>query len=68
MFDKIFNATKAQYIARPESAATDLVYLHPDTTVPRGAKLTVRSDETAIFFREGQAQQAEIGIGFPHFL
>lgn len=55
MFDKIFNATKAQYIARPESAATDLVYLHPDTTVPRGAKLTVRSDETAVFFREGRA-------------
>jgi membrane protease subunit (stomatin/prohibitin family) len=55
MFDRLFDATKAQYIARPESAATQLVHRHADTTIPRGAKLTVRSDEVAVFFREGRA-------------
>jgi membrane protease subunit (stomatin/prohibitin family) len=55
MFDRFFEATKAQYIARPDASATELVYRHPDTTVPRGAKLTVRSDELAVFFREGRA-------------
>jgi hypothetical protein len=43
MFDRLFDATKAQYIARPESAATQLVHRHADTTIPRGAKLTVRA-------------------------
>ena len=55
MFDRFFDATKAQYIGRPESAATELVYRHPDTNVPRSAKLTVRADELAVFFREGRA-------------
>ena len=55
MFDRFFDATKAQYIARPESAATELVYRHPDTNIPRSAKLTVRSDEVAVFFREGRS-------------
>ena len=55
MFDRIFDASKAQYIARPESAATLLIHRHHDTTIPRGAKLTVRSDEVAVFFREGRA-------------
>jgi len=46
--------TKSFYIARPAEAARDLIYLHPDKSIPRGAKLTVRSDECALFFREGK--------------
>jgi membrane protease subunit (stomatin/prohibitin family) len=46
--------TKTFYIARPAEAARDLIYLHPDKSIPRGAKLTVRSDECALFFREGK--------------
>ncbi len=46
--------TKSLYIARPESAANALIYLHPDKSLPRGAKLTVRADECVLFFREGQ--------------
>ncbi len=46
--------TKTLYIARPAEAARDLIYLHPDKSIPRGAKLTVRSDECALFFREGK--------------
>lgn len=50
----VTDESKAMYIARPESATQRLIYLHPDKSVPRGAKLTVRSDECALFFREGQ--------------
>jgi membrane protease subunit (stomatin/prohibitin family) len=46
--------TKSLYVARPEEAADRLIYLHPDRSVPRGTKLTVRSDECALFFREGR--------------
>ncbi|MEI7786848.1 MAG: SPFH domain-containing protein, partial [Betaproteobacteria bacterium] len=34
--------------------AGQLIYKHPDQSIPRGAKLTVRSDECALFFREGK--------------
>jgi len=54
MFEKMFGATRALYIARPDEEALALVFRHPDTTIPRGAKLTVRSDEEAIFFRQGR--------------
>ena len=53
-FNWLKRETKSQYIARPPEAAHQLVYYHPDRSVPRGAKLTVRSDECALFFREGQ--------------
>lgn len=54
MFDWIKNETKSLYIARPDSAANELIWAHPDRSIPRGAKITVRSDETALFFREGR--------------
>lgn len=47
--------TRSLFIARPDSAAGNLVFMHPDTTIPRGARLTVRSDERAVFFRQGRA-------------
>ncbi|MBP6275983.1 SPFH domain-containing protein [Limnohabitans parvus] len=50
----IRDETKSLYIARPESAMGQLVYMHPDKSIPRGAKITVRSDECALFFREGK--------------
>jgi len=54
MFDWIKNETKSLYIARPDFAANELIWAHPDRSIPRGAKVTVRSDETALFFREGK--------------
>jgi len=53
MFDWIKNETKSLYIARPDGAANELIWTHPDRSIPRGAKITVRSDEVALFFREG---------------
>lgn len=46
--------TKSLYIARPDSYLNELIYKHEDTSVPRGAKLTVRASECALFFREGR--------------
>ena len=45
---------KTTYVLRPDEYANDLIYLHPDRSVPRGTKLTVRSDECVLFFREGK--------------
>jgi len=42
------------YIARPAEHAGDLIWRYPDQSIPNGAKLTVRSDEEVIFFREGR--------------
>lgn len=50
----ISDETKKMYIARPEDAVGRLIYLYPDKSIPRGAKITVRSDEWALFFREGR--------------
>lgn len=46
--------TQALYIARPEGQLNQLIYKHPDKSIPRGAKLTVRASECALFFREGR--------------
>jgi len=46
--------TQSFYIARPDAAAGELIYLHPDRSIPRGTKITVRTDECALFFREGR--------------
>ncbi len=54
MLDWIKKEAQAQYIARPDHAFNDLIWAHPDRSIPRGAKITIRSDEVALFFREGQ--------------
>jgi len=54
VFGWLTNETKSLYVARPGEYANDLIYLHPDRSIPRGTKLTVRSDECALFFREGK--------------
>ncbi len=54
MFGWLSKETKSFYVARPSEQASDLIFLHPDKSIARGAKLTVRSDECALFFREGR--------------
>jgi membrane protease subunit (stomatin/prohibitin family) len=46
--------TQSFFIARPPECADRLIFLHPDRSIPRGAKITIRSDEGALFFREGK--------------
>ena len=40
-------------IARPDEHKQQLLYKHPDHTVPAKARLTVGADEVALFFRDG---------------
>lgn len=52
--DFLKRGIKEMMIARPDEAKSYAIYKHPDQTIPTYAQLTVDSDETAIFFRDGQ--------------
>ena len=54
IFDSLKKSIKDLYIARPPEAAKALIWRYPEQGIPDGAKLTVRSDESVIFFREGR--------------
>jgi membrane protease subunit (stomatin/prohibitin family) len=41
-------------IARPDDAKAHVVWKHPDPTIPMKSRLTVESDEKAVFFRDGK--------------
>ncbi len=42
-------------VARPDGAKSQVVWKHPDSTIPLKSQLTVEADEVAIFFRDGKA-------------
>jgi len=41
-------------VARPDGAKSQVVWKHPDPTIPMKSQLTVESDEKAVFFRDGK--------------
>lgn len=41
-------------VARPDDAKSQVVWKHPDPTIPMKSQLTVEADELAIFFRDGK--------------
>ncbi|MCC6746639.1 MAG: SPFH domain-containing protein [Deltaproteobacteria bacterium] len=41
-------------VARPDEAKNQIIYKHPDRTIPTKAQLTVDSDEVALFFKDGK--------------
>ena len=41
-------------VARPDDAKSQVVWKHPDPTIPMKAQLTVEADERAVFFRDGK--------------
>ncbi len=41
-------------VARPDEAKAQIVWKHPDRTIPMKSQLTVEADERAIFFRDGK--------------
>ncbi len=41
-------------VARPDAAKAQVVWKHPDPTIPMKAQLTVEADEKAVFFRDGK--------------
>ena len=50
----VTGGAKELSIARPDAMKDQWVYKHPDQTIPNGAQVTVDSDETALFFRDGK--------------
>jgi membrane protease subunit (stomatin/prohibitin family) len=41
-------------VARPDAAKSQVVWKHPDPTIPMKSQLTVEADERAVFFRDGK--------------
>ncbi len=41
-------------IARPDEAKAQVVWKHPDPTIPLKSQLTVEADEKAVFFKDGR--------------
>ncbi len=44
-------------VARPDDAKSQVVWKHPDPTIPMKSQLTVMADEKAIFMRDGKVVQ-----------
>ena len=41
-------------VARPDGTKPQIVWKHPDSTIPMKSQLTVEADERAVFFRDGK--------------
>ena len=50
----ILDATKRQFVSRPDEAKDKIMYKWEDRTIPMFTQLTVQQDEVAIFFKEGK--------------
>lgn len=44
-------------VARPDGSKSQVVWKHPDKTIPMKSQLTVEADERAIFFKDGKVVQ-----------
>jgi hypothetical protein len=53
ILDFVKSGVREMMIARPEDNG-DLIYKHPDRTIPMFAQCTVRADEWAVFAKEGR--------------
>lgn len=54
MLDWFQRGTQEMMVARPDGTKAQVVWKHPDPTIPMKSQLTVDADERAIFFRDGQ--------------
>ncbi len=70
ILDFIKNGVGDLMLARPDGAKDDLVYKHPDQTIPNRAQLTVDADEAAVFFKDGSivGTLRSAGVGHRHTL
>lgn len=53
IMDFVKGGVRELAIARPDEAKGEIIYKHPDQTIPMKAQLTVDSDELALFFKDG---------------
>jgi len=54
VMDFFKKGTREMMIARPDEAKAQVVWKHPDPTIPMKSQLTVEADEKAVFFRDGK--------------
>jgi membrane protease subunit (stomatin/prohibitin family) len=54
VIDWFKRGTSEMMVARPDAAKSQVVWKHPDPTIPMKSQLTVESDEKAVFFRDGK--------------
>jgi membrane protease subunit (stomatin/prohibitin family) len=57
VMDFFKRGTSELMVARPDAAKAQVVWKHPDPTIPMKAQLTVEADEKAVFFRDGKVVQ-----------
>ncbi|MCB9914577.1 MAG: SPFH domain-containing protein [Planctomycetes bacterium] len=54
MIDWFKRGVGEMMVARPDAAKAQVVWKHPDPTIPMKSQLTVEADEQAVFFRDGK--------------
>ena len=54
MMDWFKRGVGEMMVARPDGAKSQVVWKHPDPTIPMKSQLTVEADEKAVFFRDGK--------------
>ncbi len=54
VIDWFRRGTQEMMVARPDGTKSQIVWKHPDRTIPMKSQLTVDADEKAVFFRDGQ--------------
>ena len=54
IIDWLKRGVSEMMVARPDDAKSQVVWKHPDPTIPMKSQLTVESDEVAVFFRDGK--------------
>ena len=54
MLEWFQRGTQEMMVARPDGTKAQVVWKHPDPTIPMKSQLTVDADEKAIFFRDGK--------------
>ncbi len=54
VLDWFKRGTQEMMVARPDGTKSQVVWKHPDHTVPMKSQLTVDADEKALFFRDGK--------------
>ena len=65
--DGITQESKRNFIARPDAAKEDIIYLYPEHNIRLMTQLTLMPEEVAIFINEGRAQ-GKLGPGGTHVL
>lgn len=54
VMDFFKKGVREMMIARPDEAKAQVVWKHPDPTIPMKSQLTVEADEKAVFFKDGK--------------